>query len=49
MFHADRVGLEAIHEDVADFRRAHGRPWPPAPLLERTAREGKGFRDLRAG
>jgi len=46
MFHADTVGLKAIHEDVAGFHRAHGPLWEPAPLLERLAGEGKGFRDV---
>ena len=48
MFYADQVGLKQVHADVAAFHTRHGEPWAPAPLLERLAKEGKGFRDLGA-
>ncbi|HTY78563.1 MAG TPA: 3-hydroxyacyl-CoA dehydrogenase NAD-binding domain-containing protein [Candidatus Bathyarchaeia archaeon] len=48
MFYADQVGLKQVHADVAGFHARHGEPWAPAPLLERLAREGKGFRDFGA-
>jgi len=46
MFYADQVGLGRVHADVAAFHTRHGEPWAPAPLLERLAKEGKGFRDF---
>jgi len=45
MFYADQVGLKKVLADVAGFHTRHGEPWAPAPLLERLAKEGKGFRD----
>jgi 3-hydroxyacyl-CoA dehydrogenase len=45
MFYADQVGLKKVYSDVAAFHTRHGEPWTPAPLLERLAKEGKGFRD----
>jgi len=45
MFWADQVGLDRVHADVAAFHKVHGASWEPAPLLERLARVGKGFRD----
>ncbi len=47
MFHADQIGLKAVHEAICRYRDAHGADfWTPSPLLERLAREGKGFGDL---
>src|SRR5258705_262455 len=48
MFYADQVGLTQVLADVAAFHTSHGEPWAPAPLLERLAKEGKGFRDFGA-
>jgi 3-hydroxyacyl-CoA dehydrogenase len=48
MFYADQVGLKKVYADVAAFHTQHGEPWTPAPLLERLAKEGKGFRDFGA-
>ena len=48
MFYADQVGLKKVYADVAAFHTRHGEPWTPAPLLERLAKEGKGFRDFGA-
>ena len=45
MFYADQVGLKQVYSDVVAFHTRHGEPWTPAPLLERLAKEGKGFRD----
>jgi 3-hydroxyacyl-CoA dehydrogenase len=44
MFHADRVGLAAVHERVAALHRELGERWQPAPLLARLARDGSTFR-----
>ncbi len=47
MFHADQIGLKAVHEAICRYRDAHGADfWTPSPLLERLAGEGKGFDDL---
>jgi 3-hydroxyacyl-CoA dehydrogenase len=48
MFHADRVGLRAIHDRIAQFHRSEGERWAPAPLLSRLAAEGRTFRQLDA-
>ena len=46
MFYADQVGLRQVYGDVAAFHTQHGELWTPALLLERLAKEGKGFRDF---
>jgi 3-hydroxyacyl-CoA dehydrogenase len=47
MFWADQVGLKEIHERVVTFQKdIGGKQWEPSPLLERLAKEGKGFHDL---
>ena len=46
MFYADQVGLKQVYGDVAGFHTQHGEPWTPALLLERLAKEGKGFREF---
>jgi 3-hydroxyacyl-CoA dehydrogenase len=46
MFWADSVGLPAIRDAMLAFGRQTGSDaWRPAPLLERLAREGRGFLD----
>jgi 3-hydroxyacyl-CoA dehydrogenase len=46
MFWADSVGLPAIRDALLAFGRQTGsEAWRPAPLLERLAREGRGFLD----
>ncbi len=46
MFYGDTVGLDQVYERVSHYHREHGEHWTPAPLLERLAGEGKGFKDL---
>lgn len=47
MHYADQVGLENIRDALLKFQEQGGeRWWKPAPLLERLAGEGKGFRSL---
>jgi 3-hydroxyacyl-CoA dehydrogenase len=46
MFHADRVGLAAIHARIQELARDYGERWTPAPLLTELAESGKTFRDL---
>jgi 3-hydroxyacyl-CoA dehydrogenase len=46
MFWADEQGLANVLADIRRFQAEHGAAWEPAPLLERLAKEGKGFRDL---
>ncbi|MHA1528885.1 MAG: 3-hydroxyacyl-CoA dehydrogenase NAD-binding domain-containing protein [Alphaproteobacteria bacterium] len=46
MFWADLIGLERVLETIKGFHTAgHGDVWQPAPLIERLAAEGIGFRD----
>ncbi|MCR9213915.1 MAG: 3-hydroxyacyl-CoA dehydrogenase NAD-binding domain-containing protein [Proteobacteria bacterium] len=44
--YADHIGLENIYNDLLKFKEEHGDEWTPAPLLEKLAKEGKGFKDL---
>ncbi|HZH26778.1 MAG TPA: 3-hydroxyacyl-CoA dehydrogenase NAD-binding domain-containing protein [Azospirillaceae bacterium] len=46
MFWADEVGLAQIQADIDRFRGQQPTEWEPAPLLERLAQAGKGFKDL---
>ena len=46
MRYADYIGLENIYNDMLKFKTEHGDEWTPAPLLEKLAKEGKGFKDL---
>jgi 3-hydroxyacyl-CoA dehydrogenase len=46
MRYADYIGLENIYNDMLKFKEEHGDEWTPAPLLEKLAKEGKGFKDL---
>ena len=44
MFYADQVGLKTVHEAILKYQDQVGAEyWKPAPLLEKLAREGKGF------
>ena len=44
MFYADQVGLKTIYDAILKYRDLVGAEyWTPAPLLERLAKEGKGF------
>lgn len=44
LFWADQVGLKAIYDKVSQFHQETGDDvWKPAPLLEKLAKEGKGF------
>ncbi len=47
MFWADEIGLKTVCAAYEKYARQCGDTyWQPAPLLERLAREGKGFYDL---
>ena len=46
MWYADTVGLKKVYERVAEFHRAHGELWEPAPLLRQLAKEGRTFADF---
>jgi 3-hydroxyacyl-CoA dehydrogenase len=46
MFWADSVGLDKIYETICQYRDSQGQFWKPSPLLERLAKDGKGFKDL---
>ncbi len=44
MFHADQVGLKTIRDWLAEQARKSGdASLAPAPVLDRLAREGRGF------
>ncbi|HET57547.1 MAG TPA: 3-hydroxyacyl-CoA dehydrogenase, partial [Deltaproteobacteria bacterium] len=44
MFYADLVGLDKIYEAILKYRDLVGPEfWTPSPLLEKLAKEGKGF------
>jgi 3-hydroxyacyl-CoA dehydrogenase len=46
MFYADQIGLKTIYEAVLKYQQTVGEEyWMPAPLLEKLAKEGKGFYD----
>lgn len=47
MFWADQIGLKNIYEAYLKYAKQFGEHyWQPAPLLEKLAKEGKGFYDL---
>jgi 3-hydroxyacyl-CoA dehydrogenase len=44
MFYADQIGLPVVYEAVCRYRERLGTEcWAPAPLLERLAKERRGF------
>jgi len=44
MFYADQIGLKTIYDAVLKYQQTVGEEyWEPAPLLEKLAKEGKGF------
>lgn len=45
MYYADRVGLRVIYDTMSRLYDAHGDLLRPAPLLERLAKQNKGFHD----
>jgi len=46
MMYADTVGLKQVYEAVCKYRDRYGEQyWQPAPLLEKLAKQGKGFAD----
>ena len=47
MFWADLVGVQTVYDTMSRLYDEHGEWLRPAPLLERLAREGKGFKDWR--
>jgi 3-hydroxyacyl-CoA dehydrogenase len=45
MFYAEQIGLGRILEAMRRLHEQHGDILRPSSLLERLAREGKGFRE----
>ena len=45
-FYADQVGLQNVVADLERYAQTYGDHLTPAPLLQKLANEGKGFRDL---
>ena len=46
MYHADRLGIGAVHARLVDLHARFGDPFAPAPLLETMARSGETFATL---
>ena len=46
MWFADAVGLRKVYDRICDFHRLCGELWQPAPLLRRSAEEGKTFAEF---
>ena len=46
LHYADRVGLDRILSDIAEFAKTDDHFWQPAPLLEELAATGHGFDSL---
>jgi 3-hydroxyacyl-CoA dehydrogenase len=49
MWHADTVGLKAVHDRICQFHQQHGAHWTPSPLLTQLAREGRIFAEYQRG
>ncbi len=47
MFYADLVGVKKIYDKMIEFQKKEGDVWKPSALLEKLAKEGKGFKDFR--
>jgi len=44
MYYADQIGLKTVYDAVVKYQKTVGNEyWSPSPLLERLAKEGKGF------
>jgi 3-hydroxyacyl-CoA dehydrogenase len=46
MYYADQLGLDHVYERICHYSKTLGNEfgyWTPSPLLERLAKEGKGF------
>ena len=44
MFYADTVGLKKVYDAILKYQELVGdQYWKPSPLLEKLAKEGKGF------
>jgi len=47
MFHADSIGLAAVRDKLAEQAELQKDPsFAPAALIERLAKEGKGFAEM---
>jgi 3-hydroxyacyl-CoA dehydrogenase len=47
MFYADLVGVKKIYDKMVEFQKKEGDVWKPSALLEKLAKEGKGFKDFK--
>jgi len=43
MFYADTIGLQTVLARVNEYRSQFGDYWQPSPLLQKLAKEGRGF------
>ncbi|MBO6824657.1 MAG: enoyl-CoA hydratase/isomerase family protein [Sneathiella sp.] len=46
MRYGDAVGLDKVYKKLCEYQEKHGDFFKPAALLEKLAKEGKGFKDL---
>jgi 3-hydroxyacyl-CoA dehydrogenase len=48
LFHADQIGIAAIHEQLKELEARDPVVWKVAPLIEKLAADGRGFLDQDA-
>ena len=48
LFHADQIGIAAIHEQLKELEARDPVVWKVAPLIEKLAADGQGFLDQDA-
>ena len=48
LFHADQIGIAAIHEQLKELEARDPVVWKVAPLIEKLAEDGQGFLDQDA-
>ena len=46
MWYADCIGLNKVYQRICEFHSRRGELWEPAPLLRRSAQEGKTFAEF---
>lgn len=46
MYWAEQIGLEKVYQTAVKLGEKHGQRWQPSALLERLAKEGKGWNSM---
>jgi 3-hydroxyacyl-CoA dehydrogenase len=49
MFYGETIGVDKVLAKMKEFEDKTGDDFKPSPLLEKLAREGKGFKDAKVG